>query len=67
MTLTFTAHVTAYCLAGIMDQSAILASEAGKLTVTDCLRNHVHTVAPPWAAVTGMSPPYRFLLLASFT
>lgn len=41
--------------AGIMDQSAILVSEAGKLTVTDCLHSRVITVAPPWAAETGAS------------
>ena len=41
------------CYAGIMDQSAILASEAGKLTVTSCLTPSVRTVAPPWPIGPG--------------
>ncbi len=36
-----------------MDQSAILASEAGKLTVTTCLSPSVRTVAPPWPIGPG--------------
>ena len=36
-----------------MDQSAILASEAGKLTVTSCLSPSVRTVAPPWPIGPG--------------
>ena len=39
--------------AGIMDQSAILASEAGKLTMTTCMSPSVRTVAPPWPVGPG--------------
>ena len=48
--------------AGIMDQSAILASETGKLTVTTCLQPSVRTVAPPWPIGPGPHAARRGLL-----
>lgn len=40
-------------MTGVMDQSAILASEAGKLTVIDCLMGAVHCISPPWGSNIG--------------
>ena len=50
--------------AGIMDQSAILASEAGKLTVTTCLQPSVRAVAPPWPIGPGTRAEWQTLAFA---